>query len=165
MKWNAIGRGGRFTLGACLAFGGSLSRAQEPAVAIDYLPPGDLEVVEARMPGAETLEGGIRFLVTREGEGPFIASGNRVEAIYTGTLLDGTIFNQKTGRFHTYWFTVGAQPRQIIRGWEQVMPRMRKGGRYTVAIPSEFAYRDRGRPGQVPPYATVIFEIEILEVR
>lgn len=129
------------------------------------MPVADVAVVEAQMPGARVLPGGIRFLEKKPGNGPLIRKGDYVNALYVGRLVDGTIFNQKRSRLHTFWFEVGAQPRQIIRGWEQVMPLMRAGGTYQVAIPSEFGYREHGRPGQVPPHATLLFEIEILEVK
>ena len=102
---------------------------------IDYMPPGDLEQVQAMVPGAETLDGGIRFRVDAPGKGSYIEKGNRVEAVYTGRLLNGKIFNRKSISYHTYWFTVGAEPRQIIRGWERVMPLMQKK---EVATPSRF---------------------------
>ena len=132
---------------------------------LDYMPPADAARVDAMLPDAERIEGGMRFRVDKKGEGPLIKKGDRVEAVYTGRLLDGTVFNRKTVDYHTYWFTVGAQPRQIIRGWEMAMPRMQKGGKYTLAIPAYLAYREKGRWGQVPPHATVVFEIEILDVR
>ncbi len=138
--------------------------AQMDNLSFDYMPPAHVEQVEAIMPGAQLLGGGVRFLELEAGEGELIKQGDRVEAIYTGRLLDGSIFNQKTGKWHTYRFEVGAEPRQIIQGWEIAMPYMKSGGRYLVAIPSQFAYKDKGRRGQVPPYATVTFEIEILGV-
>lgn len=138
--------------------------AQSDNLALDYMPPAHAEQVEAIMPGAAEIGGGVRFLELETGEGPTIADGDRVEAIYTGRSLDGSIFNQKTGKWHTYRFTVGSEPRQIIKGWEIAMPYMQSGGKYMVAIPSQFAYQDKGRYGQVPPYATVTFEITILGV-
>ena len=138
--------------------------AQDAPRVLDFMAPSDREKVEAMVPGTQLLEGGIRFRVDREGEGPMIKTGDRVNTIYTGRLTDGSVFNRKTGRYHTYWFTVGAKPRQIIRGWEMVMPLMQEGGIYTVAIPAQYAYRDKGRYGQVPPHATVVFEIEVLDV-
>lgn len=149
------------TLTLSLALGAL--HAAEPAI-IDYLPRHDAVVVDAQMPGATILPGGIRFLEKTPGTGPLIRKGDRVNALYVGRLINGEIFNQKRSRFHTFWFEVGAQPRQIIRGWEMAMPHMQEGGTYQVAIPSEFGYRDHGRPGQVPPHATLIFEIEVLEV-
>lgn len=142
----------------------SQSSAQTENLDLDYMPPAHREVVESLMPGATLLRGGVRFLELSPGEGDLIKPGDRVEAIYTGKLLDGTVFNQKTGRFHTYRFEVGADPRQIIQGWEIAMPMMQVGGRYLIAIPSQFAYKDKGRRGQVPPFATVTFEIQILDV-
>lgn len=137
---------------------------QDETLSLDYMPPAQVELVEQMMPGSQIIGGGIRFLEIEAGEGPLIRKGDRVEAIYTGKLLDGTVFNRKTGRFHTYRFEVGADPREIIRGWEIAMPLMQNGGRYSIAIPSQFAYREKGRPGQVPPFSTVIFEIQILGV-
>ncbi|MDQ8185749.1 FKBP-type peptidyl-prolyl cis-trans isomerase [Pelagicoccus sp. SDUM812002] len=138
--------------------------AQAENLALDYMPPDHVEQLETIMPGAAEIGGGVRFLELSAGEGPKIGEGDRIEAIYTGRLLDGSIFNQKTGQWHTYRFEVGADPRQIIQGWEIAMPYMQNGGKYMVAIPSQFAYKDKGRHGQVPPYATVTFEIEILGV-
>lgn len=140
------------------------SMGQIENLALDYMPPTHVALIEQVMPGSRVIEGGIRFLELEAGEGSLIRKGDRVEAIYTGKLLDGTVFNRKTGQFHTYRFEVGAEPRDIIRGWEIAMPLMQKGGRYSIAIPSQFAYREKGRPGQVPPFSTVLFDIEILDV-
>ena len=128
----------------------------------DAMPPADAATVAELLPGATLLEGGIRFIERTPGTGPQIAKGDTVTALYVGRLLDGTVFNQKRSRFHSFTFEVGATPRQIIRGWEQTMPLMQNGGTYTLAIPAELAYRSKGRPGQVPPNATVIFDIEII---
>ncbi|MBC2606729.1 FKBP-type peptidyl-prolyl cis-trans isomerase [Pelagicoccus albus] len=140
------------------------SEAQETNLLLDYMPPAHAKQLEELMPGAEVLGGGVRFLELESGTGDLIEEGDRVEAIYTGRFLDGTIFNQKTGRFHTYHFEVGADPRQIIEGWEVGLPKMQNGGRYLLGIPSQLAYKDKGRRGQVPPFATVTFEIKILDV-
>lgn len=152
-------------LAGALGLASVSGQSDSQAGSLDYLPPAYAALVAEQLPGAEVLAGGVRFLERKTGEGPFIQEGDRVEAVYEGRLLDGTVFNRKTGDFHTYRFTVGAEPRQVIRGWEMAMPRMQAGGKYTVAIPAEFAYRDKGRAGQVPPYATVVFDIEILAVQ
>ena len=143
----------------------SQSQSSSSSSVLDYMPPSHATVVDRELPDAMLLDGGIRFLESIAGKGPLIKKGDRVTALYIGKLLDGTIFNQKRSRSHTFEFTVGATPRQIIRGWERAMPLMQEGGTYKLAIPSEFAYRDKGRENQVPPYATVFFEIEILEVQ
>lgn len=154
----------RILLVASLAFS-PFASGQNENLSLDYMPPAHAAQVEELMPGARSIEGGIRFLEIEAGEGAFIGKGDRVEAIYTGKLLDGTVFNRKTGQFHTYRFEVGADPREVIVGWELSLPLMQEGGRYSVAIPSQFAYREKGRRGQVPPFSTVIFEIEILDVK
>lgn len=141
-----------------------LVAGQNENLSLDYMPPAHAAQVEGLMPESRIIGGGIRFLELEAGDGPAIRNGDRVEAIYTGKLLDGTVFNRKTGQFHTYRFEVGADPREIIQGWEIAMPLMQKGGRYSIAIPSQFAYKEKGRRGQVPPFSTVIFEIEILDV-
>lgn len=132
--------------------------------ALDFMPPKDAEKVLELLPDAVSLSGGIRFVETKEGEGSAIANGDWVTALYVGRMLDGTIFNQKQSRYHNFHFKVGASPRQIIEGWEIGMPLMQEGGEYTLAIPSQFAYKDKGRRGQVPPFTTVIFDIQILKV-
>lgn len=142
----------------------SLSWSQDENLALDYMPPVDAEKAMALQPEAKDIGGGIRFLELESGEGAKIEVGDRVEAIYTGTFLDGEVFNRKSGRYHTFKFEVGAEPREIIRGWDIAMPYMQKGGTYWLAIPSQFAYREKGRRGQVPPFTTVVFEIEILDV-
>jgi len=131
---------------------------------IDTMPAHDAAIVDAQLPDARILPGGIRFVEKKAGTGAPLVKGDRVTALYVGKLITGEIFNQKQSLFHSYRFEVGAQPRQVIRGWEVALLHMQEGGSYTVAIPSEFAYRDYGRPGQVPPHATLIFDIDIAKV-
>ncbi|HRE81549.1 MAG TPA: FKBP-type peptidyl-prolyl cis-trans isomerase [Opitutaceae bacterium] len=146
--------------------GGILLGGVPPAVALtDHMPKADAEIVAKLLPDAVLLDGGIRFVEKQKGQGLPITRGDVVTALYIGRLLDGKIFNQKQSRNHSFTFEVGADPRQIILGWEQALRVMQNGGRYVIAIPAELAYRDYGRPGQVPPHATVIFEMEILEVQ
>lgn len=135
-----------------------------PAQVIDYLPSWERARVAELYPEAEVLDGGIRFLVQQEGTGPFIKAGDTVTTLYVGRFLDGRVFNQKQSRFHNFRFLVGAEPRQIIEGWDRVMPRLREGGIYTVVIPARYGYGKEGRPGQVPPYATLDFKIEVIDV-
>lgn len=146
-----------------LVLGLGLSLFSHSAMAGD-MPAEDAAIVDRQLPGARILEGGIRFVERKEGRGPRILKGDQVIALYAGRLLDGKVFNQKRSLDHSFHFEVGATPRQIIRGWERAILLMQEGGSYTVAIPAELAYRDKGRAGQVPPGATVIFDIDIIEV-
>lgn len=142
-----------------------LAQTASSGVVLDFMPPKDAAMVAEQLPDAVLLEGGIRFVETKKGEGPKIGKGDIVTALYVGRFLDGRIFNQKQSRYHNFRFEVGAEPREIIEGWEIAMPLMQNGGEYTVAIPSQFAYKDKGRRGQVPPYSTVIFDIQIIDLK
>jgi FKBP-type peptidyl-prolyl cis-trans isomerase len=130
----------------------------------DLMPSADATEVDRQLPGARKLDGGIRFVVRKEGAGPLIAKGDRVTALYAGRFINGKIFNQKRSLDHSYTFEVGATPRQIILGWERAMLLMQAGGSYTIALPPAFAYSEKGRAGQVPPNTTILFDIDIVEV-
>lgn len=149
----------RCALGLAMVAGGFSAPA--PA---GEMPAADAAIVDQQLPGARILDGGIRFVERKQGKGPRILKGDQVIALYAGRLLNGKVFNQKRSLDHSFHFEVGATPRQIIRGWERAILLMQEGGSYTVAIPAELAYRDKGRAGQVPPGATVIFDIDIIEV-
>lgn len=157
-EWRRSWRGWAGIIGLALAGGVGSGAAQT----LDYLPTWERARVAELYPTAEVLEGGIRFLVQQEGEGPAIKPGDVVTALYVGKFLDGRVFNQKQQRWHNFRFRVGATPREVIEGWERVLSRMRLGGVYTVVIPAKYGYGSEGRPGQVPPYATLDFKIEII---
>ena len=138
--------------------------ASEGWAKVDLMPAEDAERISVLLPEAELLDGGVRFLQHQAGTGPRIQRGDYVTALYVGRLLNGRVFNQKRSRDHTYRFRVGAHPREVILGWDLALRHMQAGGRYTIAIPAKLAYGERGRAGQVPPNATLLFEIEILAV-
>lgn len=140
------------------------SQSGSSAGALDFMPPKDAQQVNELLPEALVLAGGIRFLETKSGVGSKIEKGDIVTTLYVGRFLDGRVFNQKQSRYHNFRFEVGADPREIIEGWEIAMPLMQDEGEYTVAIPSQFAYKDKGRRGQVPPFTTVIFDIQVIGV-
>lgn len=145
-----------------LSFGVGL--AFVPARA-DLMPPKDAAEVDRQLPAARKLDGGIRFIERKAGNGPRIAKGDQVTALYAGRFLDGKIFNQKRSLNHSFTFEVGANPRQIVLGWERAILHMQAGGSYTIALPPAYAYADKGRAGQVPPNTTLIFDIDIIEVQ
>lgn len=95
------------------------------------------------------------------GEGEEAASGDTVTVHYTGTLEDGTEFDSSVGR-EPFTFTLGTGG--VIEGWEQGVPGMRVGGKRKLTIAPELAYGDSGAGGVIPPGATLIFEIELLEI-
>ncbi len=95
------------------------------------------------------------------GEGTEATAGNSVTVHYTGTLTDGTQFDSSRGR-GPFTFPLGAG--RVIKGWDQGVAGMKIGGVRKLTIPSELGYGSRGAAGVIPPNATLVFEVELLEV-
>ena len=96
------------------------------------------------------------------GAGPAVKSGDKVKVHYTGTLLDGTKFDSSLDRGEPFEFTVGAGG--VIKGWDEGVVGMKKGGKRKLTIPSDKAYGKRGSPPKIPPDAPLVFEIELIEI-
>lgn len=96
------------------------------------------------------------------GEGEEVVGGDLVSVHYVGTLLDGTEFDSSYGRGEPFQFEVGAS--QVIKGWEEGLLEMKVGGKRKLTIPPSLAYGEEGVPGAIPPSATLVFEIELLEI-
>jgi FKBP-type peptidyl-prolyl cis-trans isomerase len=97
------------------------------------------------------------------GTGPAAKKGDHVVVHYTGTLTDGTKFDSSRDRNEPFDFTLGQG--QVIRGWDEGVVGMKKGGTRKLTIPSEMAYGKRGSPPKIPPDATLKFDIELLEIK
>ena len=95
------------------------------------------------------------------GDGEEAKEGDTVSVHYTGTLEDGTEFDSSVGG-DPFEFTIGAG--SVIEGWEKGVPGMRVGGKRKLTIGPDLAYGDSGAGGVIPPGATLIFEIELLEI-
>jgi len=96
------------------------------------------------------------------GTGPSVEAGQVVTVHYTGWLEDGTKFDSSLDRNEP--FQVAAGVGQVIAGWDQALVRMRGGDKARLTIPPHLAYGDRGIPPIIPANATLIFELEVLEV-
>lgn len=103
----------------------------------------------------------IEDLVTGEGADEAVA-GKTVTVHYTGWLEDGTKFDSSHDRNDPFRFSLGAG--QVIRGWDEGVAGMRTGGKRKLTIPSELGYGDSGAGAVIPPGATLIFEVELLEI-
>ena len=97
------------------------------------------------------------------GEGTEAQDYNKVLVNYTGTLEDGSVFDSslKAGR-GPFTFTLGVD--SVIKGWDFGVKGMKVGGKRKLTIPSDLGYGDKGAGGVIPPGATLIFEVELLEV-
>jgi FKBP-type peptidyl-prolyl cis-trans isomerase len=96
------------------------------------------------------------------GSGTAANTGDQVTVHYTGWLQDGTKFDSSLDSGQPYTFTLGAGG--VIPGWEQGIPGMKVGGKRRLTIPPDLAYGAQGYPPVIPPNATLIFEVELLDV-
>ena len=116
-----------------------------------------------KKPGVTVLPNGLQYEVLRAGE----AGGAKPRAIdtvvvhYLGTLIDGTKFDASTDRGEPATFPLNG----VIPGWTEILQHMSKGAKWRVVIPSELAYGERGAGGAIGPNATLIFEIDLLDIK
>jgi peptidylprolyl isomerase/FKBP-type peptidyl-prolyl cis-trans isomerase FkpA len=96
-----------------------------------------------------------------KGAGPEAVRGKTVEVHYTGWLLDGTKFDSSVGGA-PFSFRLGAG--EVIEGWDRGVAGMKVGGKRKLTLPPELAYGKRGAPPDIPPDATLVFEVELLGV-
>ena len=125
-------------------------------------PPPDAptEVSEADL---TTTESGLQYYDLEEGSGDSPNEGEMVAVHYTGWLEDGTMFDSSLLRGQPFAFPVGMG--QVIPGWDEGVASMNVGGKRQLVIPAELAYGDKGAGGVIPPDATLIFEVELLEIQ
>ncbi len=113
-------------------------------------------------PGVETTASGLQYEVITEGTGEKPSANSRVKVDYHGTLTDGTVFDSSVERGKPAEFGVG----QVIPGWTEGLQLMSVGSKYKFYIPQELAYGATPRPGgKIKPFAPLIFEVELLEVK
>ena len=106
---------------------------------------------------------GLRYIDYGGGEGPEAAPGDRVSVHYTGVLENGKKFDGSRDRNQPFEFNLGAG--QVIRGWDEGVAGMRVGGRRTLHIPPHMGYGARGAAGVIKPNETLIFVVDLLDVR
>lgn len=108
----------------------------------------------------KTTPSGLQYEVITEGNGPQPTANDRVEVHYTGTLIDGTVFDSSVERGVPATFGVT----QVIPGWVEALQLMKEGSKWRLFIPSELAYGPQGAGGLIGPNATLIFDVELLKV-
>ena len=125
--------------------------------------PEQKENTQQKVTMQNNLPTALQIVDVREGTGAEAQPGKSVLVHYVGTLEDGTKFDSSRDRGQPFAFNLGAG--QVIAGWDQGVSGMKVGGLRKLIIPSDLAYGDAGIPGVIPPKATLIFEVELLEVR
>ncbi|MBW3660878.1 MAG: FKBP-type peptidyl-prolyl cis-trans isomerase [Gemmatimonadetes bacterium] len=133
--------------------------APEPApIATEFSP--ELGVDLGTMTEMET---GLRYVTLEEGSGEVAEAGDTVIVHYTGWLPSGEKFDSSRDRGEPFQFLLGAG--RVIPGWDQGVAGMRVGERRKLVIPPDLGYGTSGAGGVIPPNATLVFDVELLEVR
>ena len=110
--------------------------------------------------GVVTLKSGLQYEVLREGNGKKPKATDQVKCHYEGTLINGQVFDSSYKRNEPAVFPLN----QVIPGWTEGLQLMQEGAKYRFYIPYILAYGESGAVGSIPPFATLIFDVELLEV-
>lgn len=114
-----------------------------------------------KQPGVVELPSGVQYKIITQGTGPKPLLEDTIVAHYKGTTLDGNVFDESYGRGEPIVYPLN----QLVDGWKQALVLMPAGSKWQLFIPSEFGYGERGNGGSIPGGATILFEMELLEVR
>jgi peptidylprolyl isomerase len=155
----------QFTQGTPTATAGTIQTASTPAIDLSTLTPANL----IAMDNAEnqvtpvTTASGLKYVELAQGKGETPAKGQTVSVHYTGTLENGKKFDSSRDRNQAFEFQIGEG--QVIKGWDEGLSTMKIGGRRKLIIPAELGYGARGAGGVIPPNATLVFDVELLNIK
>ncbi|MBR6621443.1 MAG: FKBP-type peptidyl-prolyl cis-trans isomerase [Bacteroides sp.] len=114
----------------------------------------------AKREGVVTLPSGLQYEIIKEGNGIKPNANDQVKCHYEGTLIDGTLFDSSIKRGQPTVFGVS----QVIKGWVEALQLMPEGSKWKLYIPSELGYGSQQAGEMIPPYSTLIFEVELIKV-
>ena len=114
----------------------------------------------AKKDGVITLPSGLQYQVLKEGNGKKPSAKDTVKCHYEGFLIDGTVFDSSVQRGEPATFPL----QQVIAGWTEGLQLMQEGAKYRFFIPYRLAYGEGGAGQMIPPFATLIFDVELIEV-
>ncbi len=115
----------------------------------------------AKRPEVKVTDSGLQYEVLKEGTGASPSATETVEVHYHGTLINGKVFDSSVERGQTIEFPLN----RVIRGWTEGVQLMKEGGKYRFFIPYDLAYGEQGSPPAIPPYAALIFDVELFKVK
>lgn len=140
---------------------GQMNKAKEAAKKKNMSEGEAFLTKNAARPGVVTLPSGLQYEVLVEGTGAIPKSSDQVSVHYTGTLIDGTVFDSSVQRGEPATFPVTG----VIKGWVEALQLMKVGSKWKLFIPQQLAYGERGAGGQIGPFATLVFEVELLGIQ
>ena len=114
----------------------------------------------AKKEGVTVLPSGLQYMVLKEGEGKKPKASDKVKCHYEGTLPNGTVFDSSYRRGEPAVFPLNG----VIAGWTEGVQLMAEGAKYRFFIPYHLAYGERGAGQSIPPYAALVFDVELIEV-
>lgn len=115
----------------------------------------------AKKEGVVTLPSGLQYKVLKEGNGKSPKATDKVVCHYEGMLIDGTMFDSSIQRGEPATFPLNG----VIAGWTEGLQLMKEGAKYRFFIPYQLGYGERGAGASIPPFATLVFDVELIEVK
>lgn len=117
-------------------------------------------VENGKKEGVKTTASGLQYQVLKEGDGPMPKETETVKVHYRGTLIDGTQFDSSLDRGEPASFPLN----RVIRGWTEGVQLMKTGAKYRFFVPYQLGYGEDGSPPDIPPFSTLIFDVELLGI-
>jgi peptidylprolyl isomerase len=144
----------------------ALRRGRWQAISSQLTPSSEVGMtVVTRADGTKetTTSSGLKYIDLVEGKGASPRQGQTVIVHYTGTLENGTKFDSSVDRGQPITFPIGTG--RVIKGWDEGLMSMKVGGKRRLIIPAHLAYGAQGRPPVIPPNATLLFDVELIDIK
>ncbi len=137
-----------------------LQKAQEEAAEAASAEGNAFLAENAKREGVVTTESGLQYEIISEGSGEKPSYDSNVHTHYHGTFIDGKVFDSSVTRGQPAEFPVSG----VIAGWTEALQLMPVGAKYKLYVPHHLAYGERGAGAAIPPYSTLVFEVELLDI-